>query len=265
MNKARKLFKAAGLLLKKPYLLNKIIDDNDVWQGRVQKEYGNGGGLNEVRFHDLTGGEEVSVKPFSFLEGGSLPTDLALLRLLAAGFDECTYFEIGTWRGESVANVAEVAKDCTTLNLPAGEMLEAGLDPAYVEQHAMFSRGLPNVMHLEGNSQSFDYAGLNKKYDLIFIDGDHHFESIKQDTQNIFKHLVHDKSIVVWHDYAWQPGNVRYETLAAIMGGVPEAFHKNLYAVRNTLCAIFHPGELRSQKPSVVAKMDEAFEIRLKA
>ena len=115
-------------------------------------------------------------------------------------------------------------------------------------------------------ARSQNNAILNSTGDyLIFIDGDHHFESIKQDTQNVFKHLVHDQSIVVWHDYAWQPGNVRYETLAAIMGGVPEAFHKNLYAVRNTLCAISHPGDLRSQKPSVVAKMDEAFEVRLKA
>lgn len=264
MNKARKLFKAAGLLLKKPYLLNKIIDDNDAWQARVKKEYGIRDGLDEVRFHDLAGEEEVSVKPFAFLEGGSLPTDLALLRVLATGFDDCKYFEIGTWRGESVANVAEVAGECTTLNFTAREMLDAGLDPAYVDQHGMFSKRLPDVVHLEGNSKTFDFAGLNKKYDLIFIDGDHHFESIKQDTQSVFKHLVHDQSIVVWHDYAWQPGNVRYETLAAIMGGVPKAFHRNLYAVRNTLCAIFHPGDLRSQKPSNVAVKDEAFEVRLK-
>ncbi|MCK4570117.1 MAG: class I SAM-dependent methyltransferase [Bacteroidales bacterium] len=260
-----KLYRALVLILKKPYLLNKILDDNDVWQERVQKQYGNGDGLREVRFHDLAGGEEISVKPFSFLEGGSLPTDLALLRVLAAGFDDCKFFEIGTWRGESVANVAEVAGECTTLNLSAKEMLDAGLDPAYVDQHGMFSKGLPDVIHLEGNSKTFDFAGLNKKYDLIFIDGDHHFESVKQDTENVFNHLLHEKSIVVWHDYAWQPGNVRYETLAAIMGGVPKVFHENLYAVRNTLCAICYHGDLRSYIPSNVAKKDEAFEVRLKA
>ena len=127
----------------------------------------------------------------------------------------------------------------------------------------MFSKGLPNVIHLEANSLEFDFAGLDQKYDLIFIDGDHHFESIKQDTENIFKHLMHDKSIVVWHDYAWQPGNVRFETLAAILAGVPAAKHPKLYAVRNSLCAIYHPGELKSQRPSAVANKDEAFTIKL--
>ncbi len=265
MNKLQTLLKATGLIIRKPYLLNKIIDDNEVWKGKVQKEYGIKDGLDEVRFHDLAEGEEVTVDPFAFLEGGSLPTDLALLRILAAGFEDCKYFEIGTWRGESVANVAVVARECTTLNLSRTDMEGLGLAQDYIDQHAMFSKDLPNVIHLEGNSLEFDFAGLNKKYDLIFIDGDHHFESIMKDTENVFNNLMHDKSIVVWHDYAWQPGDVRFETLAAILGGVPSAKHKHLYTIRNTLCAIYSPGEVKSHKPSILAMKGEAFKVKLKA
>ncbi len=261
MSKIAKLFRAAGMILRKPYLINKVLDDQEVWRKRVIMDHGLKDGLAEVGFHEISGGEKVLVRPFSFLEGGSLPTDLALLRILASGIDNCRYFEIGTWRGESVANVAEVAMECITLNLSPGQMREAGLSEEYIGQHAMFSKGLSNVTHLEGDSLYFDFAGLNKKFDIIFIDGDHHYASIRTDTQHVFKHLLHERSIVVWHDYAWQPGNIRFETMAAILDGVPEAQHGKLFAVRNTLCAIYHPGIGKGHEPSVVAKPGEAFEV----
>ena len=127
----------------------------------------------------------------------------------------------------------------------------------------MYSNDLSNVMHLEGDSEDFDFAGLETKYDLIFIDGDHHYESIKRDTINVFKHLVHEKSIVVWHDYAWQPGEVRYETLAAILNGIPAGYRDSIYAVRNTMCAVYNPFETNTFPPSVVSRIDEAFSIKL--
>ncbi|MEN8224153.1 MAG: class I SAM-dependent methyltransferase [Bacteroidota bacterium] len=263
MSKLQKILKVSGLLLRKPYLLNKILDDNDVWLESVQNEYGLDG-FSEIKFHHLSAGKDVQVKPFAFMEGGSLPTDLALLKVLASGFDACRYFEIGTWRGESVANVAEVAAQCTTLNLSIEELEAFGRPPEYTGQYAMYSKGLPNVLHLEGNSMAFDFSGLDTKYDLIFIDGDHHYESIKSDTENVFRHLMHEKSIVVWHDYAWQPGNVRHETMAAIMAGVPPQLRNKLYAVRNTLCAIYYPGELKTFNASSIATRDEAFEVVVK-
>jgi predicted O-methyltransferase YrrM len=262
MNKLKKIYKAAGLLMRKPYLINKIIDDNNAWLKRVERDFGMQK-LPEVNYHDLSKSKEITVSPFAFMEGGSLPTDLALLRILAARYDKCTYFEIGTWRGESVANVAEVAAECTTMNLSAKEMKGFGLTQDYIDQHAMFSRDLPNVIHLEGNSLEFDFVGLNKKYDLIFIDGDHHFESIKKDTENIFRHLVHDKSIVVWHDYAFQPSDVRFETMAAILTGMPARYRDRVYSVRNTICAIYSPDVLFSEQASNIARAGDVFELRI--
>lgn len=263
MKKIKKLIRALRLLVRKPYLLNKIIDDDEVWKAKLYHRLPSGP-FKEIHLAELTSDREVSVKPFAFMEGGSLPTDLALLKILASKFDPCTYFEIGTWRGESVANVAAVAAECVTLNLPANAMLEEGMTEEYINQHGMFSRGISNIVHLEADAALFDFGGLVKKYDLIFIDGDHHYDSIVRDTENVFKHLVHDKSIVVWHDYAWQPGNIRYETMAAIMAGVPGGKAKSLYAVRNTMCAIYYPGQIKAHEPSVVAKKEEAFEVNIR-
>ena len=264
MNKINKLFKSLGMLIARPYLLNKILDDNDAWRNKLRKEFGSPEWLPVVDFRSLAGMDEITVKPFAYLEGGSLPTDLALLRSLALKIPECCYFEIGTWRGESVANVAGQDRKCYTLDLSAGEMREKGLDEAYIVQQGMFLKDLPNVIQLEGNSIDFDFAGLNKKFDLIFIDGDHHYSSIKNDTEKIFTHLVHEKSIVVWHDYAWQPGNIRFETLAGILAGIPAKFRQNLYTVSNTLCAIYYPAGLEADEQKPVAFPENVFEVRIK-
>ena len=140
MGKLGKLFKAFGLIAKKPYLLNNIIDDNDVWKGKVHKTYGIKDGLEEIRFADLAKGEEITVKPFAFLEGGSLPTDMMLLAGLAEGIDGCRYFEIGTWRGESISIVAEKAKSCHTLCLTDQQMRDMGMHEKTIASHRMFSK-----------------------------------------------------------------------------------------------------------------------------
>lgn len=86
---------------------------------------------------------------------------------------------------------------------------------------------------------TYDFKSLHKKFDLIFIDGDHRYEYVKNDTQKVFEHLMHEQTIVVWHDYAYNPEKFRPEVLAGILDGIPVEFRKNLYHVSNTMCAIF--------------------------
>jgi len=179
MNKISKLFKAISLIIKQPALLNKVLDDKDVNKKEVVRSYNLPEGLKTIDILDLFPDFEETVQPFCSLDGGSTPLDLALLKAIAKSKPECDYFEIGTWRGESVANVASVAKHCTTLNLPDKDMLEMGLDKRYVDLHRFFSKELKNVTHLQANSQSFDFSPHFNKYDLVFIDGDHHYESVK--------------------------------------------------------------------------------------
>jgi len=198
-------------------------------------------GFPVIMPRDLFGDFNETVSPFAFLDGGSLPTDLALLKKLARNIKDCSYFEIGTWRGESVANVATVAKECFTLDLSAAEMAALGKTDEYIRQHGIYSRTIPNITHMEGNTLNYNFAKLNRKFDLVFIDGDHHFEMVKNDTEKVFKHLVHDKTIVVWHDYASNPETVRYEVMAGILAGCPPQFHGNIFHIAHTLCAVYLP------------------------
>jgi predicted O-methyltransferase YrrM len=260
-----KAMKAARLILRNPYLLNNVLSEPDVWQEYVVREYGMEKGLPVINMNQLLGDQLHEVGPITFLDGGSLPTDLALLRGLASRFTDCRYFEIGTWRGESVANLAGVAKECYTLNLSAKELKAMGVRSKYIYLLGYFSRTLDNVVHLEGNSMTFDFGGLNKKFDLVFIDGDHHYEKVKNDTRKAFQHLAHEKSIVVWHDYGYHPEKVRFEVLAGILDGVQPSMIKDLYHVSQTKCALFINQEIKGRFLDPPEEPDEYYELKMKS
>jgi len=264
MSKLQKLLKATKLILQNPALLNKVLDAPEVKQNEVKQKYGMTEGLKTIQISDLLPNLNDTIEPFSFLDGGSTPLDLLLLKTLAKRYKECEYFEIGTWRGESVANVASVAKHCTTLNLPDTDMLAMGLDKNYVQSHRFFSKQLSNTTHLQGNSLSYDYTTLNKKFDLVFIDGDHHYDSVVQDTKTAFELLKNENAVIVWHDYGNSPESVRWNVLHAILEGTPEHLRKHLYCVSNTLCAIYFKDAPSSQK-RVYPKVPETwFSVDLK-
>jgi hypothetical protein len=173
---------------------------------------------------------------YSFLEGTSLVTDLMLLKSLARRFTDCSYLEIGTWRGESIANISEVAADCLAITLPEEEM-QLPIDKYSLS--GFFSRNKKNITTIKTNSQKFDFNSLNKKFDLIFIDGDHSYEGVLSDTRKIFNLRKNDKSVIVWHDYGFSTEKVRHSVLAAVLDGVPRELHGNLYHISNTLCAAY--------------------------
>jgi len=261
-SKIYKTFKAIGLIIKNPWLLNILLEEETNWQRQVARRYGPASRLPVLSADELFGDFTETVDPFAFLNGGSLPTDLALLKKLAKKIGkQCSYFEIGTWRGESVANVASVAEICYTLNLSGEEMAAKGLNQKYIDLHRYYSKNIANIIHLEGNTRTWDFTSLNRKFDLVFIDGDHHYDMVKQDTQKVFSHLVHENSIVVWHDYAHDPETVRYEVLAAILDGSPENAHDHLFHVANTLCAVYLPGITGGTRPETPLEPSGAYKV----
>jgi len=73
--------------------------------------------------------------------------------------------------------------------------------PEHSKSLCHLARGLPNVRVWNHNSHSFDYEQL-KDVQLIFIDGDHSFEAVKEDTTNALFYLQKNGGgIIAWHDY----------------------------------------------------------------
>ncbi|MEX0811162.1 MAG: class I SAM-dependent methyltransferase [Chitinophagales bacterium] len=239
MNKLKKLIRGLHLLIKKPSLINLILEDNEQYREIAIKRHQLENGLQQVDFSAIATGNKLTVDPFSFLDGTSLPTDFALLRSLAERFKVKTYLEIGTWRGASVANIAQIVPECYTLNLPDEKLREMKLGENYIQSHRFFSKNLKNVKHLFGNSHQYDFEKLDKKFDMIFIDGDHHYEAVKKDTETAFKLLRDENSIIVWHDYAYSPEKIRWGVMLGILDGCPPDKRNKIFHVSNTLCAVF--------------------------
>jgi predicted O-methyltransferase YrrM len=264
MSRIGKTIKAIFEVIRNPWLLNNVLSDGSIWSRYLQKKYH----LTELPVVDLLElcpGFSEELNNYSFLDGGSLPTDLALLKALCRRFHNCSYFEIGTWRGESVSNVAEMADECYTLNMSSQEMQSNGLGSTYYNQIGFYSRSKKNILHLEGNSRTFNFSALNKSFDLLFIDGDHHYDSVKSDTENIFTSLIHENSIVVWHDCAYTPEKPRLEVIAAILDGIPSQFRRNIYQVSNTLCAVFIREDLPAVKPVKPEIPNKNFTLNIRA
>lgn len=263
MNKILKSFEAIASLIKNPWLLNHILSNDEVWQEKVERKYGKGFSLPMVEINTLCPGFSEKLDCFSFLGGGSLPTDIALLKQLCRKFENCNFFEIGTWRGETIINVMDVCNECYTLNLSNADLQNMGVPQKYIELNGYFSKHSTKIKQLIGNSMNFDFGSLDKKFDVIFIDGNHHYDFVKNDTEKVFKHLVHEKSIVVWHDYMHNPEKPRPEVMSAIMDGTPENFREHLYYVSNTMCAIFTKEKLETKKFETPTKPNKIFEVNI--
>jgi len=264
VSRLSKAINALYQIIRNPWLLNKVLEEEKFWRKKVIKRHGLSDGLPVIRAEELFGDFTETVDSFAFLDGGSLPTDLALLKKLARRIPHCSYFEIGTWRGESVANVASVAEICFSLNLSEVELRKMGVNQRYIDLHRFYSRNISNINHLEGNTLSFDFQFLNRKFDLIFIDGDHHFKMVKNDTQKVFSHLIHENTVVVWHDYARDPETVRYEVLAGILEGCPPSFHQHIFHIAHTLCAVYIPGQTGGKRLDVPVEPSGAFQVDIR-
>lgn len=264
MNKFQKLFEGMRLLTKQPSLINAVLNHPDVMRKKALKRYGLPNGFPQVDIRNLIQEESITISPFSFLDGSSLPTDFALLKSLAKRNEVSDYFEIGTWRGASVSNVASIVPNCYTLNLSDEQLESMGLEEQYIKSHRFFSKNLKNVNHLFGDSKVFGFEKLNKKFDLIFIDGDHHYEGVKKDTETAFKLLKDDKSVIVWHDYAHSPERVRWEVMMGIMDGTPAEKRKHLYHVSNTLCAFYSKEDFPTKKTVPNTFPDKTFTLDIK-
>ncbi len=265
MNKLQKLTKAIGRICRRPYLLNLVLQDEETVREETVSRYGFADGFPLVELSTLFPDFHEKVFPYAYLSGATMPIDIALLKALAVKYGAKDYFEIGTWRGESVANVADVVPHCVTFNLPKEQILAMTDDPRYAGLHGFFSQSKAGVEQLYGDSQTFDFAPYEGKFDLVFIDGDHHRESVLRDTRTAFRLMRDEHSVIVWHDYAFDPESIRWNVLSAIVEGTPPEKRGHLYHVAHTLCAVYLPESFETRTLVPYETPRQCFEVELHA
>ena len=156
--------------------------------------------------------------------GGMTLLESSILVCLAKLLNAKNLFEFGTFMGASTVLLAQnTASDAriTTLDIPpeestsqpGGEVLKNG-DANDAFLRTSFSRnGARCIQHSNDtiqnkieqmlvNSLDLDTHkyNLNRRFDFIFIDGGHHFNVIKRDTENAYK-MAKEDAIVIWHDF----------------------------------------------------------------
>ena len=92
-----------------------------------------------------------------------------------------------------------------------------------------------------GDSKEFDFKTIKDDIDLFFIDADHSYTGVYNDTKNVFKFRKKD-SFVIWHDFEvmnWQNSGT---TAPAVKEALGEKF-KNVYLIdnRSNICGIYIP------------------------
>jgi predicted O-methyltransferase YrrM len=118
-------------------------------------------------------------------------------------------FEIGTYNGLTTLTLAVNLPEAKihTLDLPSGERSRLPIlsaDEANIAQSGRpLYEGQPAaeriVQHLS-DSAAFDYSDFTGRCDLVYVDGAHSAEYLRNDSAAAFE-IVAESGIVVWDDY----------------------------------------------------------------
>ena len=155
-------------------------------------------------------------------DGNITVQELAVICHLVKHQNPSCIFEIFTFDSRTELNMALNSTDnCEiyTLDLPK-EMLDKSSLKTEVHEHKYIdkpqsgTRFLNHVLatrihQLFGDSATYDITRFNNKCDLIFIDGSHAYEYVKNDSEKAM-HMLAQNGIIIWHDYGVWNGVTRY-------------------------------------------------------
>lgn len=192
-------------------------------------------------------GKEIMLKELTFMIGGSGALDYAFLHQVAEKYCCRKYLEIGTYIGESINILTDCCDELYSIT--------ASLDSPYSMKEWCKIMGVPCFsnrlvysskikQYLVNDSKSFDFSVVPDDIDLFFIDGDHSYEGVYNDTKNVFS-IKKENSIVVWHDFK-MAGSYRTEVVTAVRDAIGDRF-KNVYVTDNNICGIYLPEELQGE------------------
>lgn len=159
--------------------------------------------IREVYIEELFPGiQDVSV-PIGVINeftGHANKTDMLYVSAVAKHIGARKMFEFGTYMGRTTLYLAH--------NNPEGEVFTLNLapesDPRYAPFLGLLFRGREEekrIVQLYADSREFDVTDYRKQFDFVFVDGDHSYELVKNDTLKAFE-LLKAGGVIMWHDYA---------------------------------------------------------------
>lgn len=184
---------------------------------------------------------QINCKELTFISGGSGILDYAFLKTVAQVVGAKEYLEIGTYIGESINILTDCCEKLYSVTAGVDEdfsmrsFCKRYRIPDYSERLASNEK----IMHYYGDSKKFDFSKHADTVDLYFIDGDHSYVGVYNDTKNVFDNKKKD-AIVIWHDFRNADNRYRVGTVKAVSDALGEEF-KNVYVTNNNMCGIYIP------------------------
>jgi methyltransferase family protein len=208
---------------------------------RLTQEYGRSA-LPLIRFGALVGTEAFRLSHYTFAPWSTSPIEHALIQGIARRCKPCHFLEIGSLRGELLANLNGLVESSISLSLSKDDMVKRGYPKTVVDTNLLYENEVENLSVIYADSREYDFSKLPPPpRNLIFIDGDHAYEMVRHDTKNVLS-VCAKESVIVWHDYALGDHmTINWPVFAGILDGLPRTAWSRLFHVNNTACAVLLP------------------------
>lgn len=195
-----------------------------------------------------TFGEEIKFFMPQPQGSGSISTIESILLLKLMRIVNPTFvFEFGTYKGLTtrllLENLPERDIDLErifTLDLPSldgisfqGTDLDVANEAVGFQRKYLTSPKRHLVKQILQDCLEFDSKPFSKKFELIFVDGNHELKYVQCDTKNSLEMLATSPSCIAWHDY----GNPDFPELTAYIDNL--ATQIQIFHVEDTMLA-FH-------------------------
>lgn len=171
-----------------------------------------------IELSDIVGPDcRIQLAELATKNGNISLEELSSIAAIVRHFTPKTIFEIGTFDGRTTLNMALNSPAETkifTLDLPREEIDTTALhittgDRVFVNKSRSGARFAgteyaAKITQIYGDSARFDFSPYFGKIDLVFVDGSHAYDYVRNDTQIALKLLREGHGVILWHDYsAW--------------------------------------------------------------
>jgi len=133
--------------------------------------------------------------------------ELLTICQIATGVSAERIFEFGTFDGRTTIHLALNTPDHAlihSLDIQSGEFdfgANAGLlRRCRVGEHVFDSPWAGKVQFIAGDSRVYDLSKFDGAIDLVFIDADHSYEGVMNDSSRAFR-MIKPGGTIIWHDY----------------------------------------------------------------
>uniref|UniRef100_Q07IR2 Glycosyl transferase, family 2 n=1 Tax=Rhodopseudomonas palustris (strain BisA53) TaxID=316055 RepID=Q07IR2_RHOP5 len=205
----------------------------------IQKEVAFSHQVETSRIRELYLGEilpdalkvPVPLGAMNELTGHPNKADMIMVCAIAGAIKAKRIFEFGTHVGRTTYHLTAVDEEAEVTTLDIGDAAVNEYAP-YIGNYFKNTGKDSRIRQIFANSFEFDPAPYRHQFDFVFVDADHSYEAVKNDTLKAFE-LLRPGGVVMWHDYAPKSaGLVQFIKEYSIA-------ERPLFRIRNT-CLLLH-------------------------